>query len=200
MQTDAQYIFAIAQLIGRIGSMKSPVESDFWAQPSVITYFHTAEMLSVASTSRWMNDFRGMKEIRVLGKDAFGTVTLVEDSSNGEQIALKSFNESGTTDRDASSTFFREIEALIRLAHRCIIPIVDYYLATSPSQIGMKFAVNGSLRDVPVEMAAGSRPRFMDETGIAVIICGVIVGMISSLGQVVIPALQRNINIFDWKS
>jgi serine/threonine protein kinase len=115
-----------------------------------------------------------MKEIRVLGKVAFRRVTLIEDPSNGDLVALKSFNESGSTDREASSTFFQEVEALIRLADRCIIQIVGYCLATSmsPPQIGMKFTVNSSLRDALDKMAGTSRPRFMDETGIARVLSG----------------------------
>jgi hypothetical protein len=47
-----------------------------------------------------------MKQIRFLRKGSFGTVTLVEDESTHEQIALKSFPAGG---QDVSEVFFREI-------------------------------------------------------------------------------------------
>jgi serine/threonine-protein kinase ULK/ATG1 len=112
-----------------------------------------------------------MREVRILGKGSCGTVTLVEDESTREQIALKIFPAGG---QDVSELFFREIELLIRLSHPCVVRIVGYFLATrnSGAQIGTEFAVNGSLRE-----ALASSAAFLDDTGKAIVVAGVAVGM-----------------------
>jgi hypothetical protein len=82
---------------------------------------------------------------------------LIEDASTHDLIALKTFHAPVA---DASTTFFRETESLIRLAHPCVVPIVGYLLATETScaQIDTKCAVNGSLREA-------LKNRSLDETG-----------------------------------
>jgi serine/threonine protein kinase len=119
--------------------------------------------------SDWVKDFTGMRKIRELSKGAYGTVTLVEDPSTHDLIALKTLHGPVT---DITTTFFREIESLIRLAHPCIVPIVGYFLATETSraQIGTKYAVQGSLREA-------LRKRSLDDTGLAIVACGIVVGM-----------------------
>jgi serine/threonine protein kinase len=119
--------------------------------------------------SAWVKDFRGMRKIRKLGRGAYGTVTLVEDPSTHEMIALKTF--CGPV-ADITTTFFREVESLIRLVHPCVVPIVGYFLATTKSraQIGTKYAVKGSLREA-------LEKRSLDDTGLAIVACGIVIGM-----------------------
>jgi serine/threonine protein kinase len=110
-----------------------------------------------------------MRKIRELGKGAYGTVTLVEDPSTHDLIALKTFHEPFD---DITTVFFREIESLISLAHPCVVPIIGYFIVTETScaQVGTQYAVNGSLR-------AALKKRTLDDTGLAIVACGVVVGM-----------------------
>jgi serine/threonine protein kinase len=128
--------------------------------------------------SRFVKDFRGMTKIRGLGSGKFGVVDLVEDPLTHEEIALKSFNEADEG-RDMTVPFMREIDMLIRLSHPCLIRIVGYSLPTAdlPAQIGMEFAANGSLRNVLDKRESGSAPAFLDDTGIAMIVSGIVLGM-----------------------
>jgi serine/threonine protein kinase len=89
--------------------------------------------------------------------------------------------------------FFREIEFLIRLSHPCVVRFVGYYPATggSAGQIGTEFAVNGSLREALHESAA-----FLDDTGKAIVIAGVVVGMEFIHSQGVIHGNLEPRNIF----
>jgi serine/threonine protein kinase len=130
-------------------------------------------------TSAWVTDFQMMRELRVLSEDAFRTVKLVEDPLKGDLVALKSFNLGTKMSPDTSANFFREIETLVRLPHPCLIPIVGYYLQTptSPPQIAAKFAVNGSLRDALCKRQSGIESQLLDETGIAIIVCGIVAEM-----------------------
>jgi serine/threonine protein kinase len=124
--------------------------------------------------SNLVMDFRGHQVIRVLGEGSFGTVTLVSDPSTGSEIALKTFN--AKPGQDLSDVFFRELQSLVELAHPCVLQIVGYSLLTHsrPAQIGTKFAANGSLRDALDKVP---RPAFLDETGIAIVAIGIVVGM-----------------------
>jgi hypothetical protein len=73
--------------------------------------------------SAYLRDFRGLKEIRVPGDGSFGTVKLFEYPQTQDKIAIKFFNRAAGSD-----TFFREIEALIRLTHPCILWIIHVLL------------------------------------------------------------------------
>jgi serine/threonine protein kinase len=126
--------------------------------------------------SDWIKDFHNMTEIRVLGKGRFGIVKLVEDPTTKTQIAVKYFNKPDDIDLDHDAMFLREVELLVRLQHPCILQIIGYSLSNRKgrAQIGMKFAVNGSLRSV---LNPTPRPSFMNGTGIAIILYGVAYGM-----------------------
>jgi serine/threonine protein kinase len=120
-----------------------------------------------------LRDFGKMTEIRTLGEGAYGTVTLVQEPWTREIIALESF-QAGVEVEEGSS-FFREVESLIQLAHPCIVPIVGYSLktATSPARIGMRAAANGSLKDA---LALPDAP-LLDATTVAIVITGIVLGM-----------------------
>jgi len=124
-------------------------------------------------------DFNSMRKVRVLGDGGFGTVKLVEDLSTHDFIALKSFNRPSNTDSTIGVRFKKEIEKLIHLAHPCILEIAGYSLptATERARIGTVFAVNGSLRDAFNQRQSGLLPKFLDDTGMAIIASGIVLGM-----------------------
>jgi serine/threonine protein kinase len=113
--------------------------------------------------SNCVRDFRGLRE--VLGIGATGAVKLFEDPSTHNLITVKLFASNATQPSDGSSAFIREIEALVRLVHPCVLRIVGYCLATRrfPAQIGTKFAAGGSLR--------AALPK-LDNTGKAIVVVG----------------------------
>jgi serine/threonine protein kinase len=106
-------------------------------------------------------------------------VTLAEDPSTGQLIALKTFNLQEGGGLKVSDIFFREIDSLVRLTHPCVVPIVGYFLAqrASPPQIAMRFAENGSLSNALDQRRRRSPPTFLDTTGITIIVTGIVLGM-----------------------
>jgi len=60
-----------------------------------------------------------------------------------------------------------------------MLPIVGYYLPTetSSAQVRAKFAVNGFLRDAIQKVRQGCPPPFMTETGVAIILAGIVIGV-----------------------
>jgi serine/threonine protein kinase len=132
------------------------------------------------STSDYVRDFEQMKEIRRLGDGSLGVVTLVEDPETGKLIALKSIAigiSSGR--REIVLDFMKEVEELIQLVHPCVLEIVGCSLPMDdrPARIGMRFAANGSLKEAIAQRHDGTTPSFLDDTGIAIIVCGIILGM-----------------------
>jgi serine/threonine protein kinase len=152
------------QLVGINFKLTSDVDS-----ARVTQFINTVEI--PRPLSAWIKDFRCMKELAVLGDGKFGTVKLVEDPSTKKRIAVKFFKDEFFEDQSHNATekFMKEVELLVTLQHPCILPIVGYSLPSrrSLAQIGMKFAVNGSLRS-----ALEKRPSFMNDTGIALINVG----------------------------
>jgi serine/threonine protein kinase len=69
-----------------------------------------------------------------------------------------------------------EVEMMINLRHPCVLPIVGYSLPTrkSPAQIGTRFAEKGSLG---AALAQQPRPSFLHDTGVAIIVCGLVTGI-----------------------
>jgi serine/threonine-protein kinase len=118
-----------------------------------------------------------MKMIRELGSGSYGVVALVEDQF-GDQIALKTFNNA-PRGQDLGDLLMREVTALRELAHPCVLEIVGYWLPAgqNKAQIGTKYAGNGSLRDALDDCKEGRPGVFIDDTGKAIIIAGIVLGM-----------------------
>jgi serine/threonine protein kinase len=68
---------------------------------------------------------------------------------------------------------------LIQMRHPCLLEIVGYSLPTHslPPRIGTKYAEKGSLKEALKQRQSGWIPPFMDETGIAIIVAGIVLGM-----------------------
>jgi serine/threonine protein kinase len=93
-------------------------------------------------------------------------------------IAVRTF-EIDLDDQGALESFRGELQRFLRLSHPCLVRIVGYSLPTSecPAQIGTEFAQHGSLGKALEERRSGSVPSFLDDTGIAIIISGIVLGM-----------------------
>jgi serine/threonine protein kinase len=114
-----------------------------------------------------------------LGKGSFGEVALCEDPQTDERIAVKSLYKRDDHAFDFTNKFMREVEMLTRLRHPCVLSIVGYSLPTEtePAQIGTEYAPNGDLDKILKQRRLGQAPRFADDTGIAIIVCGIVYGM-----------------------
>jgi hypothetical protein len=90
-------------------------------------------------------DFAGLREVRVLGRGAFGVVQLLEDPSAHDLIAVKLFDSETTQASDRSSAFFREIDALvdilIRVSFRLLV--IAFQLRGSGRRSGQSLQLAG---------------------------------------------------------
>jgi aurora kinase/aurora kinase A len=133
-------------------------------------------VLPVVSIADWVRDFSDFVRVRGLGKGSLGSVDLYMNEATGELVALKSLFP-GTP--DLTKDFMREIGALIYFRHPCILPIVGYSLPTDddPVRIGTEYAPNGDLAQVLKQRLLPDRPPFTEDTGIAILISGIVYGM-----------------------
>jgi serine/threonine protein kinase len=111
------------------------------------------------------SDFGAMPSIRVSGDQ----VALIQSPVTHDLLLVKPFD---TADVDS---FARWVEALRELAHPCLAEIVAFSL--DPPQIATTMAMNGSLKEAIEQRHFGKAQRFMDDTGIAIIVCGIVLGM-----------------------
>jgi serine/threonine protein kinase len=111
----------------------------------------------------------------LIGTGGSSAVHLETNQENDRKIAVKQIFAHGWDEM----LFMREIEALIKLNHPCVVRILGFNLPplTEFAEIQMEYAQNGSLESMLRKVAARSIPRFWDPTGIGIIICGIVLGM-----------------------
>jgi serine/threonine protein kinase len=138
--------------------------------------------------------FESMVDRGPLGQGA--SLRLVENPATGQAIAVRSINI-----RDGD-VFLQEVERLVDLAHPCVLKVIGYSLPTTrtTAKLGTEYAPNGSLRDALEAKRSGEIPEFLDETGVAIIVCGIVLGMrfIHSRGAVHRDLKPANILIDAW--
>jgi serine/threonine protein kinase len=113
---------------------------------------------------------------RSLGFGGSAEVFLETDSANGQKVAVKYIFPTLFDQQ----TFLREIEALTKLHHPCVLSILGYVLPSGQqsAEIHTEFAESGSLAAVMKRAKSGSIPGFWNPTGKGIIISGVVLGMI----------------------
>jgi serine/threonine protein kinase len=94
--------------------------------------------------------------------------------------AVKFLDLPSSIDREKRiEAFSREFKTLSRLKHLCVVPVYGFSRAASgyTQAIVMKYMPNGSLGDVLRRVKKGKPPAFWTHTGIAIIVCGIVVGL-----------------------
>lgn len=136
--------------------------------------------------------FDNLEFVRDLNEGIHGLVSLYRDPRDQRLIAVKKYNLPESP--DTTNAFHREVLALKRLKHPCVLPII-YYIdpqpATSttiatPPRIGTQYAPNGSLRDVLNKIESNDSPPFVNDTWLALTVTGIVIGMkyIHSIGWI----------------
>ncbi len=88
------------------------------------------------------------KYIRRIGKGAFGTVILMEDSAVGEQIILKFLNAHISSDAETMQRFVHELKFSRKITHQNVIRIFDFIKIQGVFAISMEYFPSKELSDV----------------------------------------------------
>jgi serine/threonine protein kinase len=87
--------------------------------------------------------------------------------------------EKNRTEEPGQRAFFRNLETLIRLGHRCIPSMLGFRMPTpkDASAIACPFMRNASLAAVLKRVKTGNPTPFWTPTGKAIIACGILRGI-----------------------
>ncbi len=85
--------------------------------------------------------------VRKLGKGAFGTVVLVEDTEVGEQIVLKFINPQFAEDETAIKRFIHELRYTRKITHPNVVRIYDFIRIGRSAAISMEYLEGHSLSE-----------------------------------------------------
>ena len=86
--------------------------------------------------------------LRRIGKGAFGTVILMEDSAVGEQIILKFLNAHIAADAETMQRFVHELKFSRKITHHNVIRIFDFLKIQGVFAISMEYFPSKELSDV----------------------------------------------------
>lgn len=103
-----------------------------------------------------------------IGKGAFGTVLLVEDSVVGERLVLKFLNAPVSRDEDMLQRFTRELRISRQITHRNVIRIYDFLAIRGNYAISMEYFPSHTLAR---ELADGNALPIADAVRYGVDIC-----------------------------
>ncbi len=88
------------------------------------------------------------KYLRRIGKGAFGTVILMEDTAVGEQIILKFLNAHISADAETMQRFVHELKFSRKITHQNVIRIFDFIKIQGVFAISMEYFKSKELSDV----------------------------------------------------
>jgi len=113
------------------------------------------------------------KFIERLGKGAFGTVALVEDTVVEERLALKFLNPSVSQDEEMMKRFVHELRYTRKITHKNVIRIHDFLYLNGVYAISMEYfpghALNAEIVDEkPIELKQAIKYGIDIATGMAV--------------------------------
>ena len=100
----------------------------------------------IPNFNNYQIDANKFKEIKRLGRGAYGNVFLVENVDDGRLYALKKLNPAQNFDYE--KYFSREINIMIRLNHPSAIKFYGYSIDGTEVSILMQYAQNGCLRNI----------------------------------------------------
>jgi serine/threonine protein kinase len=132
----------------------------------------------LSPTARVDEDFNidptHLELIQKLGTGASAAVSRMKDAMTGCEMAVKKFNNAGT--EEATKTFHRECTNLAKLNHPCLQGVMGWHQRQKEFFIMTEFLENGDLETVINKALAQTPPPFFDDTGVAIICVGIVLG------------------------
>jgi serine/threonine protein kinase len=116
---------------------------------------------------------QNLRSLGRLGTGRVSRVELVEHSADFRRVIK--YIDPGSD----SSGFVREIDALSRLNHVCVVRLLGFVLPdkTGRAEIHLEHAAHGSLEQILIDVRLGLRPKWWTNTRICIIICGIVLGL-----------------------
>jgi hypothetical protein len=150
---------------------------------AVLAYRHMQEIRSREELERdladWIVDFSRFTKLKKIGSGTYGSVKLMENKAANLRYAVKTFPPTPGSCPDISISFLREVDALMKLSHPCVLQIRGVALpdAKCGGQIATDFMEHGSLETVLEEARCGRAIGLLTHDRIAMILAGIALGM-----------------------
>jgi serine/threonine protein kinase len=146
----------------------------------VLKYVKEPQRSEVIDISKYITLLRVPREdVPVLHRTDNCVVKLVEFESRGK-IVVKEFELlHGDDSSGRRFRFINEVEILRDVLHPCVVSLIGFSFHTRyhPGQLALEFVPGGSLRNALDCVKSGNDPSFMTDTGLAIMICGLVAGM-----------------------
>jgi hypothetical protein len=139
-----------------------------------------------------LRDFNRMPVVRILKNSPSSVVKLVRDNDMNCEIVVRWQVPPIGEESSFALKLVEQISWLTRCSHPCLLKFFGWSFPTesSPGKFGMEYARGGNLRDFQF------RKDNVDETVIAIIVCGIVQGMKYLHQQNIIHRDLRPENIF----
>jgi serine/threonine-protein kinase len=112
------------------------------------------------------------KYLQKIGKGAFGTVLLMEDTVVDERLVLKFLNPNVSQDEEMMKRFVHELRYSRKITHRNVIRIYDFLFIRGNYAISMEYfpshTLGNEINDKPLPLAKAVRFAMDVATGMAV--------------------------------
>jgi serine/threonine protein kinase len=102
----------------------------------------------------------------------------MREPDTGTFVAVKKFiRQKGQTTAEMKAAFNRELLNLVTISHPCIQSVLGWDVADSDLLIVTEYLENGSLEGVIDAAQTEDRPAFFDDTGVAIMCAGILLGL-----------------------
>jgi len=140
-RSDATIIQQETKINTKIQRKSKPIENE----PLVEQRHHTEEIINPAKLEEGQIIAQRYKVIRQVGKGAFGTVILVDDTIVSEEIILKFLNPQVASDENMIRRFIHELRYARKVTHENVIRIYDFLRLGNSNAISMEYFHSHSL-------------------------------------------------------
>jgi hypothetical protein len=162
--------FAAVEFLPWNRANRRPISKKITTQPGI---------MNNETLSDFAMDIKSFRQIQSLGYGSFGTAKLMSDIDL-QQFATKYFDRGiPLPDKTIGHVFSRELDAFCHLNQPFVLCVYRFSrdIRDYEGPLAMEYMPNWSLDHIFERVRQGNLPDFWNGTGVAIIVCGIVVRM-----------------------